>query len=102
MFLVSADANTSASAPWVSWVTRSDEPAKENSTAAPGFSALNCSPMSVKLCFSDAAAKTMIFALAAVGLSFELHPLIRIKHSAAITSRFKTALQEFRRSRWWP
>jgi hypothetical protein len=61
MFLVSADAKTSAWAPWVSWVTRSDEPANENSTEAPGFSVLNCSPMSVKVCFSEAAANTMIF-----------------------------------------
>ena len=40
MFLVSAEAKTSAWAPWVSCVTRSDEPANENSTEAPGLSLL--------------------------------------------------------------
>src|SRR5258707_5425732 len=35
MLLVSAEANTSALAPWVSWVTRSDEPANVNSTFRP-------------------------------------------------------------------
>lgn len=38
---VSADANTSALAPCVSWVASSEEPAKSNSTPLPGLSALN-------------------------------------------------------------
>ena len=38
MLLVSAEANTSAGAPAVSWVTRSEEPAKLNVTVDPGFS----------------------------------------------------------------
>src|SRR5690242_21957363 len=67
MFLVSAEANTSACAPWVNWVTRSDEPAKENSTSAPGLSALNCSPMLVNDFFNDAAANTVILPPVAFG-----------------------------------
>ena len=61
MFFVSAEANTSAGAPWVNWVTRSEEPAKENSMSVPGLSVLNCSPISVNDFFNDAAAKTMSF-----------------------------------------
>ena len=60
MFLVSAEAKTSAGAPWVIWVTRSEEPAKLNVTVVPGFVASNCSASSVKVAFSDAAAKTVI------------------------------------------
>ena len=62
MFFVSADANTSAGAPCVNWVTRSEDPAKENSMSLPGLSVLNCSPMSVKDFFSDAGAKTQLSA----------------------------------------
>src|SRR6478609_8307611 len=58
MLRVSAEAKTSAGAPWVNWVTRSEEPAKENSTDVPGLSVLNCSPMAVNVDFSDAAANT--------------------------------------------
>ena len=59
MFLVSAEANTSAGAPCVNCVTRSEDPAKENSTDAPGLSVLNCSPISVNVFLSDAAANTI-------------------------------------------
>src|SRR6476469_4414618 len=58
MLRVSAEAKTSAGAPWVNWVTRSEEPAKENSTDVPGLSVLNCSPMAVNVDFSEAAANT--------------------------------------------
>ena len=73
MFLVSAEANTSADAPCVSWVTRSDEPAKLKSTELPGLSVLNCSPISVNVAFRDAAAKTVIDSPDAV--SDEPHPV---------------------------
>ena len=59
MFLVSAEANTSAGAPdWI-WVTRSDDPAKLNATWTPGWLASNCSPNVVKVVLSDAAANTV-------------------------------------------
>src|SRR6478735_3227412 len=49
MLLVSAEAKTSAGAPAVSWVTRSDEPAKLKVTVDPGFSAWKIVPISVKV-----------------------------------------------------
>ena len=59
MFLVSAEANTSAGAPCWIWVTRSEEPAKLNVTVVPGWAASNCCPSSVKVDFSEAAANTV-------------------------------------------
>jgi hypothetical protein len=35
MFFVSAEAKTSAGAPWVSWVTKSEDPAKLKVTLVP-------------------------------------------------------------------
>src|SRR5262249_47541957 len=115
MLLLSAEANTSAGAPWVNWVTRSDDPAKENSMSAPGLSVLNCSPISVNDFFSDAAAKTISFppAAALVGdgddASFgeawvdEPQPLItHINRAAAAAIRpicITMVLPGFRRSR---
>src|SRR3981081_4407176 len=90
MLVVAAEANTSAGAPWVSWVTRSEEPAKVNSTDAPGLSVLNCSPMSVKDFFSDAAAKTMIFPVAAAALDEPADGVARgdeLLHEAAALGR---------------
>lgn len=49
----------------VSWLTRSEEPANENSTELPGLSVWNCWPISVKGFLSEAAAKTRIFPWAA-------------------------------------
>src|SRR6478609_8448262 len=74
MLRVSADANTSAGAPWVSCVTRSEEPAKENSTDVPGLSVLNCSPMAVNEDFNDAAANTMRCLLSAAAVVEGLGP----------------------------
>jgi hypothetical protein len=59
ILLVSADANTSAGAPAVSWVTRSEDPAKLNVTVDPGFSVWKIVPISVNVAFSDAAANTV-------------------------------------------
>src|SRR5664279_4571173 len=60
MFAVSAEANTSAGAPPISCVTRSEEPAKLKVTVEPGFSFSYVSPSSVNVFFSDAAANTVI------------------------------------------
>ena len=57
---MSAEANTSAGAPWVSWVTRSEEPAKLNVTFVPGLSFSIWAPSSVNVDFSDAAANTVM------------------------------------------
>ncbi len=105
MFLVSAEANTSAWAPWVSWVTRSEDPAKENSTDAPGFCLPNSSPIWVKVFFSDAAANTMTFTPAA--LEDGADDFCSVLHAGSATSatlmaragrtRFTTNLRAFRR-----
>ena len=42
MFLPLADANTSAGAPWVIWVARSELAAKLKTTLTPGWAASNC------------------------------------------------------------
>ena len=54
-----ADANTSAGAPWVSWVARAELPAKLNCTSRSGLSAISWSPSSPKTSVNDAAAKTV-------------------------------------------
>ena len=59
MFLVSAEANTSAGAPWVICVARSEEPAKLSVTLVPGFLASNSSASCVNVALSEAAAKTV-------------------------------------------
>src|SRR6478609_8817205 len=61
MFLVSAEAKTSAGAPCWSWDTRSEEPAKLNVTVLPGWEASNFVPISVKVFLSDAAENTVSF-----------------------------------------
>ena len=67
MLFVSAEANTSAGAPCVSWVTRSEEPAKLNVTFVPGLSFSIWAPNSVKVAFSDAAANTVMSPVMLVG-----------------------------------
>ena len=42
MFLVLAEANTSAGAPWLIWVARPELGPKLNTTLAPGWAASNC------------------------------------------------------------
>jgi hypothetical protein len=125
MFLVSAEANTSACAPWVSWATRSDEPAKLNSTLVPGCSASNFSPSSVNVFFNEAAAKTVMSPVTGetaadavvfpAGSESELEqPATRVTAASAASAaavgpmriarelRVKTFLLGFRRSRWSP
>ena len=59
MFLVSAEAKTSAGAPWLIWVARSEDPAKLSVTVVPGCAASNSSASAVKGALRDAAAKTV-------------------------------------------
>ena len=60
MFFVSAEAKTSAGAPWVIWVTRSEDPAKLRVTLVPGFLDSKSLANSVNVDFSEAAANTVI------------------------------------------
>ncbi|MCY1232958.1 hypothetical protein D9M72_454760 [compost metagenome] len=60
MFVVSAEANTSAGAPWLICVARSEEPAKLSVTLVPGFFFSNSSASVVKVALSEAAAKTVM------------------------------------------
>ena len=56
MFFSSAEAKTSAGAPSVICVTRSDDPAKVSSTVVPGWAFSNSSASSVNVVVSEAAA----------------------------------------------
>ena len=58
-FLASAEAKTSAGAPWLIWVARSEDPAKLSVTVVPGCVASNSSASAVKGALRDAAAKTV-------------------------------------------
>ncbi len=60
MLAWSAEANTSAGAPFCTWLTRSLDPANENVTVVPGWSASNCSPSAVKVFWREAAANTVM------------------------------------------
>ena len=60
MFLVEAEANTSAGAPLLIWVAKVELAPKLNFTVSPGWAASNCFPSSVKVSVSDAAANTVI------------------------------------------
>ena len=59
MFLVSAEAKTSAGAPWVIGVTGSEDPAKLSVTLVPGFLASKSAASWVNVAFRDAAANTV-------------------------------------------
>src|SRR5690606_31456341 len=59
MFAVSADANTSAGAPWLTWVASVEDAAKLKVTFAPGFEVSNTVPNSLNASVKDAAASTM-------------------------------------------
>jgi hypothetical protein len=58
MFTSSAEANTSAGAPWLAWAARLDEESNENFTSVPGYSSSNWASASVKASVSEAAAST--------------------------------------------
>jgi hypothetical protein len=60
MFLVEAEANTSAGALWVIWVARVELAPKLNTIFVPGWAASNCLPNSVNEPVNDAAANTVI------------------------------------------
>ena len=59
MFVVLADAKTSAGAPEVIWLTRAELPAKLKVTFTPGWAASNCWPRVVNDSVSEAAASTV-------------------------------------------
>src|ERR1700736_5259182 len=70
LFLVSADANTSAGAPWVIWVTRALEPAKLYVNVRPELAAVSFVLAALNAPVSDAAANTLsepVSAAAVVG-----------------------------------
>jgi hypothetical protein len=68
MFLVEAEANTSAGAPLLIWVAKVELAPKLNFTVSPGWAASNCFPSSVKVSVNDAAANTVIAPVCAAGL----------------------------------
>ena len=92
MLLGSAEANTSAGAPWVSCVARSEDPAKLKTTVVPGWSASNLLPSSVNAFCSEAAANTVISAGACA--AGDEHPGTSPTIPAAVTAR------PFTRPRW--
>src|SRR5262249_6171598 len=60
MFLVAAEANTSAGAPLLICSARAELAPKLNFTVSPGWAASNCLPICVNVSFSEAAASTVI------------------------------------------
>src|SRR5580704_17899234 len=68
MFLVAAEANTSAGVPLLICSARAELAAKLNFTVSPGWAASNCLPSSVKVPFSEAAANTVIVPVCAAEL----------------------------------
>jgi hypothetical protein len=60
MFLVLAEAKTSAGAPWMIWVASPELGPKLKTTLDPGYAASNCCPSLVNDSLRDAAAKTVI------------------------------------------
>src|SRR4051812_11956602 len=64
MFAVSAEANTSAGAPWMICATRAEDASKENVVLACGFAFANAAPMSLNGAVSDAAANTVMVPVA--------------------------------------
>ena len=82
MFLVSAEAKTSAGAPSSIWATRSEEPPKLVVTFTPGWSFSNSSASSVNVSVSEAAAKTVSSCFSAPSLELP-HPA---RASRAVTA----------------
>ena len=97
MFASSADANTSAGAPALSWSTNAAEPSKEVFTVTPGFAASNSSARVARVGFRDDAANTTSSVRAlAVGLQ-------AVSTRAAATPSSSQALTGVPRCRrWWP
>ena len=60
MLFVSAEAKTSAGAPWMICCTSADDASKLSVTLASGLASVNASPASVKDSVSEAAANTVI------------------------------------------
>jgi hypothetical protein len=59
MFFSSAEANTSAGAPCLIWLTSVDDPSNDSDTLTPSFSFSNSPAIAVKVFFNDAAAYTL-------------------------------------------
>src|SRR5664280_773588 len=99
MFLVLAEANTSAGAPAMIWVTRPELGPKLNTTLEPGWAASNCWPSLVNASCKEAAANTLTVpdsageldtgAEDAAGLLAEPHPASR-RPEAATTATVRT------------
>src|SRR6476659_3515841 len=68
MFLVAAEANTSAGAPLLICSARAELAPKLNFTVSPGWAASNCLPSSVNVPFSEDAASTVIAPVCAAEL----------------------------------
>src|SRR5215470_12054910 len=68
MFLVEAEANTSAGAPLLICSASAELAPKLNFTVSPGWAASNCWPSWVNVSFSEAAANTVIAPVCAAGL----------------------------------
>src|SRR6185312_3485831 len=68
MFLVAAEANTSAGAPLLICSARAELAPKLNFTVSPGWAASNCLPSSVNVPISEAAASTVIVPVCAAEL----------------------------------
>src|SRR5438128_1955169 len=64
MFVSSAEANTSAGAPWLMWLASVDEDAKLMLAVASRLAALKALPISVNAPVSEAAANTVIVPVA--------------------------------------
>src|SRR3954453_9418841 len=94
MFGWSADANTSAGAPCVSWVTRVEDPAKLKVTFVPAWACSNALPSSANAVESDCAAYTLTVPLTSAafggGASWSQAPRSRI---ASGSSRVASGLR---------
>src|SRR5438094_3454236 len=105
MLASSADANTFAGAPWLTWVASVEEDAKLNFTVASGLAVWKALPISVNAPVREAAANTVIVPVAGVvaagatddtvvpGLATGLEPL---PHAALSTAAAATSLHRRR------
>ena len=114
MFVVEAEAKTSAGAPWVICVASAELASKVNFTVVPGCAASNCVPSVVNAPVSDAAASTLIAPdnpaddgeLGGVRL-LEPEPLdeqaaiVSGTANRAATNLFIMLVPVARRRRWW-
>src|SRR6266705_1350509 len=101
MFAGAAEANTSAGAPLMIWVARPELGPKLNVTLSPGWAASNCFPSSVNAPVSDAAANTVIDAVAELALLVgvvEPPELLLLEHPARARATSPAAMTVKRRT----